>query len=250
MEVRDQSFPDTTAPGEVCSHALMRRRLEQSFDVIEDEIAIGERLLSVTRIRDTNQLLESITPDTFAVDERLPYWAELWPSSLALAARCYEMGDLRGHAVLEVGCGLGIAGVAALQCGASVLFTDYETDALAFARCNALGNLPEGDVCARAEFRVLDWRAADTPSPADVILAADVIYEKRNHEPLLQLTRATLKRDGVAIFTDPDRSTCMPFFALAERSGFSVTLGSRTQLHARRQTTVLLGELRHRNPHA
>jgi predicted nicotinamide N-methyase len=244
VHMQDSPLTSDSTPDSLCLSHPSIPLLPPQYDVVQEKIDIGARTLTIHRVRDTNSLLRTITPDAFAVDERLPYWAELWPSSLVLAGYCLEQADLAGRRVLEVGCGLGVAGVAALWSGAHVLFTDYEADALAFARCNARANLPETDVDERAAFCLLDWRTADDTAGADLILGADVIYEKRNHLPILDLTRRVLTADGVALFTDPDRSTGMPFFALAERSGFAVSLSSRVQQYHGKQTTVLIGELR------
>ncbi len=78
---------------------------------------------------------------TFAEDERLPYWAELWPSAIGLAHYLDRDVSLRGKHVLELGCGLGLLGVIAARDGARVLCTDYEPDALALhatTRCKTV----------------------------------------------------------------------------------------------------------------
>lgn len=103
--------------------------------------ATSETLLEVpghrvrmTQVADSEALLADIEPVTFAEDERLPYWAELWPSAVALAHYVAKHLNLDGRHALEVGCGLGLVGVVAALQGARVLCTDYEEAALAFAR--------------------------------------------------------------------------------------------------------------------
>ena len=52
-------------------------------DVVEETIALGAgRELCVLRPRDSEALLDE---HAFEEDEFLPYWAELWPSGVALA---------------------------------------------------------------------------------------------------------------------------------------------------------------------
>ena len=65
----------------------------------------------------------------FDEEEFLPYWAELWPSGLALA-RHVAARELRGLRVLELGCGLGLPALAAALRGADVLATDWAEDAI------------------------------------------------------------------------------------------------------------------------
>ncbi len=95
----------------------------------------------MTVVRDPDVLLERVTPVQFAQDERLPYWAELWTSSFALARFCLEENGFRGKRVLELGCGVGLVGLSAASGGAHVVMTDYEHDALLFSLYNAMVNL-------------------------------------------------------------------------------------------------------------
>jgi predicted nicotinamide N-methyase len=218
--------------------------LSSRFDILEEQLQIGSHSLVIDRIRNTNALLESIDPTTFSVDERLPYWAELWPSSIELARYCLERTGMCGRKVLELGCGLGLAGIAAAMAGAHVVFSDYEPVALDFARSNVLKNLPSDVIGSRVKFRLLDWRSADVIGPVDMIIGADVTYEQRNFLPILSFVRRALAHNGCAVFTDPDRTTGMSFFALAEQQGFHVTLSSRALGRAQRTSTILLAELR------
>lgn len=223
---------------------LLLLDLSSRYDIVDEDVVLDSQSFTMLRVRDTNALLRELHPAAFAEDERLPYWAELWPSSIELARYCLKERGMRGRRVLEVGCGLGLAGVAAASAGAHVVFTDYEPDALKFARYNALKNLPQDSIDSRVEFRLLDWRSDEEVGPVDMIIGADVVYERRNFHPILNIVRRVLKGDGCAVFTDPDRSTGMSFFALAEQEGFDVDLSSRSLLRAAKTSTILLGELR------
>jgi predicted nicotinamide N-methyase len=102
--------------------------------------------------------------------DRLPYWAEVWPVSVALARWVLRGQDLRNRRVLDFGCGVGTAGVAAGRRGARVTFADRDPEALRFAAFNAHVNGVAGfGVCT------FDWHRAVVPGPFDLILAADVI---------------------------------------------------------------------------
>jgi predicted nicotinamide N-methyase len=185
------------------------------YDLTDVTLTIQHRSVHMTKIADLDALLEEVDPVTFAEDERLPYWAELWPSSVALArytAQCLEVG---GRQILELGCGLGLVGVAAALQGARVLCTDYEPDALAFARHNARCNAARG-----IRFRLVDWRQPVLRRRYDYVLASDVIYEARNFGPLVALLQRFLARGGAAIFSEPGRPNAIPFFALLRQRGF------------------------------
>ena len=117
--------------------------------------------------------------------------------------------------------------------------TDYEEDALKFARYNALMNCPE----RIPEVRLMDWRAPDIGSRYDFILGADLIYEQRNFTPLLGAFGKLLLPPGRVILTDPDRSTGGDFISLAREAGWSVQSVRSTVVHFGRTVTVVRYEL-------
>jgi predicted nicotinamide N-methyase len=137
---------------------------------------VGEVELSLLRPVSPDALLDE---EAFARDEFLPYWAELWPAATALAAALPEVAGLR---VVELGCGLGLPSLVAAARGAEVTASDWAEDAVQLLRENASRNGLE----VRAEVR--DWREP-WPERFDVVLAADVLYERRNVEPLLERLR-------------------------------------------------------------
>ena len=112
-------------------------------------------------------------------DEFLPYWAELWPAALALAE---ALPDVRGLRVVELGCGLGVPALVAAQRGAAVTAVDWAEDAVELLRQNAARN----GLSVRAVRR--DWRVP-WDERFDLAIAADVLYERRNVEPVLERLR-------------------------------------------------------------
>lgn len=132
--------------------------------------------------------------------DRQPYWAEIWPASLGLARLLLKGPELTGRRVLDLGCGLGLAGTAAGMKGAHVFFADREPAALPFARFNAAHNGAK-----LVETLSFDWNG-DAPLPAfDLVLLADVTYSERNHAPLLRVLERCLAAEGYALACDPFR---------------------------------------------
>jgi len=131
------------------------------------------------------ELLRPVSPEdlideeAFAEDEFLPYWAELWPAATALAE---ALPDVSGLRVVELGCGLGVTSLVAAAKGAKVTATDWAPEAIELLRANAERN----GIALRAEVR--DWREP-WDERFDLALAADVLYERRNVEPLLARLR-------------------------------------------------------------
>jgi predicted nicotinamide N-methyase len=220
--------------------SLLRASIEQRYRCRREEVTVGEASFSLLRVADPDVLLETIDPATFTEDERLPYWSELWASSVHLAHWCLTFPGLRGKQVLELGCGLGLAGIAAARAGAAVVLSDYEDDALLFARYNALINIPRGEV----EILHLDWRQPDLGRRFDVLLGADILYERRHFRPLLEAFRVLLAPRGVAVLGDPDRSTGNAFFDMAGSEGYDVRCTGAEITHHGRNVHVNCWELR------
>ena len=191
--------------------------LPPRYHVAQTNITCAGTPLTLTHVADTNALLDAITPEEFAREERLPYWAEIWASGIALATWCLDGNPLKGRRILELGCGVGIVGIAAARSGAEVVCTDYEPDALAFACWNARQNLA-GPL---PEFRLLDWRTPPSGERFATILGADVIYERGNFLPLLETVDTLLQPAGEVILSDPQRQTAGGFLELAREWGFN-----------------------------
>ena len=202
-------------------------KISLRFDVVEKQIVIAGTSFTILKVLDTNTLVDSIDPKTFSVDERLPYWADIWTSAIELARYCLMDAELTGKYVLELGCGLGLAGIAAARAGANVVFSDYERDAHEFAIYNASRNLSPEIVNSRTRFIDLDWRKVNEQflpqqRKFDMIIAADVVYERRNFFPLIDVLQRLLSPSGVAIFTEPGRTIGEQFFKLLNESGFDL----------------------------
>jgi predicted nicotinamide N-methyase len=177
-------------------------------DLVEEVVGIGGRDLCLLRPRDTESLLSD---EAFEEDEFMPYWAELWPSALALA-RAVGARALHGARVVELGCGLGLPSLAAAMAGGRVLATDWAADAVAMTQRNAERNglSLEALRCSWTSPGVLVERA-----PWNLVLASDVLYEERNADALLPLLPRLIDERGSIWLSDPGRTTAAPFLSAA-----------------------------------
>ena len=170
--------------------------------VDEEEVEIGGLRLTVAHPSAPDELIDE---DAFEHAEFLPYWAELWPSSLALG-RVLEQRELDGVRTLELGCGLAVPSIVAALRGAEVLATDWAPDAIPFARRNAERN------GARVELEVAAWadtKRLEVRGPWQLVLASDVLYERRNVELLVDVL-ARLGADETLV-ADPGRPALAAF---------------------------------------
>jgi ETFB lysine methyltransferase len=209
---------EPTAPGRNRRQRRLRylqKAIKASYDTVLQNVVCGGLTIELLRVADVDTLLDRLPKVQFRPDERLPYWADLWPSSRALAHYLWQSVALEGMEVLELGCGLGLVGIAASRKGGVVTFTDYEADALAFTRYNAYRN-----GCQRAIVRHLDWHAPTLNQTYTVIIASDVLYERANFLPLMQLLHRVLGPDGQFILAEPNRPIARDFFRLLRDHGF------------------------------
>ena len=177
-----------------------------NHDVVEEVIPLNGRDLRLLRPRDSEALLDE---HAFEHEEFLPYWAELWPSSLALAGALAGRA-LRGARTLELGCGLGLPSIAAAIAGGRVLATDWSEQAVAMTATNAERN----DV--QLETLVCSWTEPQPlleQAPWDLVMGSDLLYEQRNVETLLDLL-PRLGKD--VLIADPGRVPAERFLRAAE----------------------------------
>lgn len=189
----------TAAPKGARLVASLKRR----FVTVNDDVRVGDRDLNILRPRSAEDL---ISETDFERDERLPYWAELWPSSTILAN--FIAADTRPRSrVIELGAGVGLVSIAAAMVGHQVTATDYYKDALAFARANAFRNLGH-----EIDTVLVDWRAVPEQLPRfDVVLASDVLYESRYAPLVAGVVDRFLSARGVAYIADPGRVAANAF---------------------------------------
>jgi predicted nicotinamide N-methyase len=169
---------------------------------VEETFELAGRTLTLLRPPSADELIDEAA---FAQEEFLPYWAELWPSGVALAAYVGSL-DLRRRRVLELGAGLGLPSFAAALRGADVLATDWAEDAVTLLAANAARN------GVRLRSQAVRWdEPARFGAGWDLVLGADLLYEQRNAEQLLEL----LPRLAAAeiLLAEPGRPFAKDFLA-------------------------------------
>ena len=121
--------------------------------------------------------------------------------------------------LLEFGCGLGLISLVALRRGFVVISSDYEDDALKFVEENARQNN-----LAAPQTRFIDWREEYPDLRPERIVAAEVLYEARNGEPIARFVATHLAPDGLAVICDRNRTTADCFPEQAQNVGLEVTV--------------------------
>lgn len=193
------------------------------------------------READMESLWEGLGQDGFGADERMPYWAELWPASLLLAAWLESRPEeLAGRRCLDLGCGMGLSAMAGAAAGARVLGVDHQPAAVAHGLRNARENgLP-------AAFAVMDWRApALAEGVFDLAWGSDILYETRFYEPLRAIFRSRLAPGGRVVLAEPWREVSRGVWDRLAADGFAVRrLHEESVAVASCRSTISLYELR------
>jgi predicted nicotinamide N-methyase len=229
-------------------HARLLARIHRRFRTLTATHAVGPLRLPFTRIEDPDAVLDQIViaedrREKLTGDRRdgnalhLPYWAELWDSTLGIGTLLADQFDkvttrlsspksrwqgdkvkrmgANSHlvtpspchlvSVLDLGCGMGFTGMVAAAMGASVLFADLEPDALLFARLNSLRWAPH------VRTRKLDWQKDRLNEQFDLILGADVLYDRKQWDFLDPFFKTHLAEHGTVLLGEPGRHTSDDF---------------------------------------
>ena len=195
--------------GDALVGAVTRR-----FRTSVEDATVDERTFSILKPANSDDLIRE---EDFVKDERLPYWADVWPSSIILAGKLLEL-DGHGRSALELGCGVGLSTVAATSAGFDVLATDYYEDALDVTRANVFRNL--GTI---ARTRLVDWRHLPLDlGTFDLIFASDVLYENEYAKLLPILFRGLLSPEGMALIADPGRVAAPVFVDACAEHGLTI----------------------------
>lgn len=190
------------------------------YQTEELQIDVAGIAIKILQIANVDELFEALIAKgkthEDVLDERIPYWAELWPAAIGLSQHLIKSDVIKpGVKVTEIGCGLGLPGIIAGKLGADVTLTDYLAEALNFTKQNwELNNTQI------AKFMQMDWRQPAPTLAADVVLASDVTYEKRFFEFLPNAFRMLCKPGGKILVSDPSREAAKTFFDSIEKEGF------------------------------
>jgi predicted nicotinamide N-methyase len=192
--------------GSALSGNALVSALNNRFRTSVEDATVDTHTFSILKPANSDDLIRE---EDFVKDERLPYWADVWPSSLILAEKLLELNG-HGKTALELGCGVGLSTLAGTKAGFDVLSTDYYEDALDVTRANVFRNLGKF-----ARTRLVDWRhLPEDLGQFDLVFASDVLYEKEYAELLPVILRGALAVGGIALVADPGR-VAAPIFVEA-----------------------------------
>ena len=211
------------------------------YPLRNSDLCLNSKRFHLTVVDEPDRYLEELSREDVEGTLFLPYWIYLWESSIGLAEHLSDNSTiLTDKRILEIGCGYGLEGIVAAKVGAIVTFTDFEHDALRFARLNSQQN----DVSA-GTYVQMDWSAPCFQNGFDVVLGADVIYEEQNWDPIIELLHNLLEPKGEAIFSEPKRKNADGFFERIQKNGFSFKRTTRSISLKQRTAEINIFQVKH-----
>jgi predicted nicotinamide N-methyase len=202
---------------EACDVSRLRQallwRIHRRYVTRTLPVRVGSLNLDFTRIENPDTVLNLFAAEADQLEKvtgkrlpdealHLPFWAELWDSAMGVAQVLERRRDnLAGKRVLDLGCGQGLTGTVAAACGAKVLFADLEPPALMFARLNSL---PWNNF---VRTRQLNWQTDQLSEKFDLIIGADILYEKPQWPFLESFWEHHLAEGGLILLGEPGRQT-------------------------------------------
>jgi predicted nicotinamide N-methyase len=128
----------------------------------------------------------------------------------------HRIDGARRVQVLDLGCGMGMAGTVAAALGAEVVFADLEPPALLFARLNSL------PWRRRIQTRQLNWQRDTLARKFDLIVGADILYERAQWPWLEKFWRRHVAENGQILLGEPGRQTGDLFLDWIGSQGWSI----------------------------
>ena len=167
-----------------------------------------------------------------------PLWIKIWEASIILADYFAGLKAEPEKKFLEIGCGVGLVGIVASAFGHHVTATEYNPDALNFARANAILNK-----ASNIEIKELNWNKPQLKGSFDTIIGSEIIYKESDYQPISNLFKTYLKNGGEIILAERIRKTSMEFMRQMGDS-FDITAQKKVFRSKEKEIAVMLCRMR------
>ena len=220
--------PAPESSADLAARDRLLARIEREFATVTESLTVGGRSVAFTRVRDPEAVLDEVCRQEAAARRgvmpkrplRMPYWAAVWESALALGEHLATR-NLAGLHALDLGCGMGLAGLAMAAHGAAhITLGDIDTACLLFAQLNIW---PWRDRCRVCRC---DWQKDDLGQKFGLIVGSDVLYERAQWDHVEAFLVRHLADAGTVLIGEPGRPQAESFREWAVARGWQVGLTS------------------------
>ena len=136
-----------------------------------------------------------------------PYWAKVWPSSIALHNVLKKHPSLiKDKTVLELGAGIGLPALMMAGITKSIQISDYDLEAVALLKKNI-----EHLQLQNAEALQLDWNNVPENLNPEVVILSDVNYDPIQFDTLINLIDKFVNQGCTILLSTPQRIMASPF---------------------------------------
>lgn len=178
--------------------------ITEKYGLEASPIALAGQRLDLYQVKNRAPFIANLADKGEEYISQFPFWIKIWEASIVLADHLIRMDIGKGKKILEIGAGMGVAGLFLGALGHRVTITDYEDDALALLRMNA-----EHNGLDNVSVRKLDWNSPDLTSKYDIICGSELVYNEAFIEPIMNMFRNYLKPNGTIFMAHDVRRMCM-----------------------------------------
>lgn len=208
------------------------KKFRQKYDVAETRYQVaGQSLVFFV----PQKIDPFINPDDLFTN--FPLWSKIWEATAVLSFHLSTIKPDPGKRFLEIGAGMGVAGLVGAKLGHSMTVTEYNDDAIEFARANAvLNNIGNVDI------RKLDWNNPLIEGKFDYIIGSEVVFKQEDIPGLHQLFQHYLKPGGTILLAEGMRKTTKAFVEYMENH-YTIAMKKQTMKSDDKEIQVILFKL-------
>jgi len=174
----------------------------QEYETEITEVVVNGQKFNILLPKYLDRFINSID-----VLHDFPLWAKIWKASWLLSAYLADLPQDSRKRFLEIGGGVGLVSIVAANFGHQITMTEYNREALNFARANAhLNNCPSLPI-----FK-LDWHHPQIKGKFDTIVASEITHKMEDFIPLIRLFKLYLHPGGEIILASEMRKTGPDFY--------------------------------------
>ena len=164
-------------------------KASEKFQVDFENVRVGSQTLHVLQITDLDRYIDQLAEESKDRIE-LPFWAKIWPASILLSYYLTSLPEpAADRQIIELGCGIGLAGLFCAARGFNVVLSDNNPDALLFAKINILKN----NLQEKASIMPVDFTLDRLQQKFDYLVGSEIFYRESGYRGLVKFLLFHLK---------------------------------------------------------